>query len=206
MMRMPADENLLLGVGPRTEPPLDPLTRPRVVLPVESYHLQAAPDTADDHPSQEIEPIVGEIGLMTVNREDPSPRFNVFQDQPLTGQQAVFFDQMLPKSTNIVVAQQHVQTFLVIEAVQQIENSAVGFTHDIEAPVLPELITVANFNVGEALSIVVLEHIDKEPCISCKAIGYAAISPMTVTEEYQARSIIKKHLTRRRKNPRQLSL
>jgi len=186
MMCVTANEGLLLGTRPGTKSAFDTFARSSIMISVKTQHLQTAPDAANDHPTQEIETVIGEIGLMPVHGENSPTGACVLQHQPFACKDSVFLDPMLPKATDVVVAQQHMQAPLIMELMQQIEDCAIRLTHDVETAIFPELVTITNFDVGEPFLVVVLQHIKKELCIAGKAIGYTPISSMTITEENQA--------------------
>jgi hypothetical protein len=62
--------------------------------------------------------------------------------------------------------------------------------------VLPKLVPIPDFNVGEPFAVVVVQRMKKEVLIMRKIVCPAIVTSVTVTEENELGSVVKRNLSR----------
>jgi hypothetical protein len=137
-----------------------------------------------------VDSVTLEIDLMAVNDEDSLVGLNVLQDQPLVGCQPILLNSTVLKALDIVIAEEHMETILASEGVQQVEGASVRAPHNTEPPVLPQLIPVTDFNVGEPLAMVVRQCLEEKVLILREGIGTGVIAPVEIAEEDETRTVV----------------
>ena len=66
---------------------------------------------------------------------------------------------MTPSIMDVVIPDHDVEPPLLIESVQHIKRAPVRMEYVAESPILPQLVPVADFDVGESLAMIVSQRL-----------------------------------------------
>lgn len=80
----------------------------------------------------------------------------------------------------------HVKPVILIKAVHEPENMAVGSDNRVDASVFPKFITIAKFDIGKTILVVIFQGALKNRAVRKKIIGSVSLAPMTVAHNYDA--------------------
>jgi hypothetical protein len=192
-------------VGPADHCPLHSFQLPDAVHLAcslnETQKLQTSPHVADGKPGRPAQVVTLEVGLVSVYYKQSLAGPSVTKDQPFVGKDAILFHCDVSAVAQVVVANDQVQAILTIEAVQKIKHWRVCAANVIEAPVLPHLVAIADFDVGIAQVVVATHNVLEQVPVPGKSIGAAAVASMAVAEEYDPRGCIKGDLCGPFENP-----
>lgn len=83
---------------------------------------------------------------------------------------------------------------------QQIKDTAVRLANPIKIMVLPQLISVADLDVSESFSKIMIEGMAVNRFIGCKGIGPAAVTTMYVAKKDEPGVIVEQYVRRTAKN------
>jgi hypothetical protein len=136
------------------------------------------PEVSDHEAGDAVDPVALEIDLMPVYDKDAAIGPGVLEDQGLIGGQSTLLDSPVLESLDIMVAKDHVETIVPGERVQQIKRALMGLPHRTEASILPQLITITDFNVGETLAVVVRQSLEEEILIPREGIRARVVTPV----------------------------
>ena len=87
---------------------------------------------------------------------------------------------------DIVVAKDDMELLSILQSMEQLESPWMGFLNIDKAPVLPQLIAITHFNIGEAMARVVLQDFEKQLLVVPEGIRAGAIASVDVAEEDEA--------------------
>jgi hypothetical protein len=89
-----------------------------------------------------------------------------------------------------VIAKQEVQATVRIEAMKEIKSRPMGLQNLSKPAILPQLVTITNFYIGEATLVVVVQCPYKKHLVGGEDIVMAPITTVTIAEEHKTGVII----------------
>jgi hypothetical protein len=135
-----------------------------------------------------------------MNDKDALPGSGVPQDEPFLSEDAVFLDPVAPASPDIVVAHDEVKAILLVEPVQEVKDTSVSIPNVAKLSVLPKLVAISDFNIGEPFLVVVMQCMQEYFFISGKGICPAVVPPVTIAKKDDPASIVKENFSGRLKH------
>ena len=84
---------------------------------------------------------------------------------------------------NVVVAVNHVQPAGLIEFGQQLKGVGVGLNDGLLISIFPQLVSISQFDIGEALVVIMLQRAEKQILIGQKIIAVVSLSPMAIAHD-----------------------
>ncbi len=92
---------------------------------------------------------------------------------------------------NIVVAVDQIQSVFLMKLFEQPEHIAVNVNYIFHASVFPQFISIAQFDIGRTMSIIMLQRGKIQMLVFQKIIGGGADAPVTVAHKNVARAVRK---------------
>jgi hypothetical protein len=89
-----------------------------------------------------------------------------------------------------VVAPNQLQTIVCVKSAKQRIDFIVGSIYSAETPILPQLFSISQFHVGEALLKIVVEGIEKQATVRGKFVCGASVSSMAVAYQHDFGSVV----------------
>ena len=96
---------------------------------------------------------------------------------------AMLFGEGFPAFHHVVVPIQHIQTVFPIKLGHHPEGIAVGGNDGAHPAVFPQLVPVSQFDIGEALVVIMLQRAEKQILIGQKIIAVVSLSPMAIAHD-----------------------
>jgi len=127
---------------------------------------------------------------MPVNYKDALPGSGMSQDQPFSSGHPVLLYVIAPASLDVVVAHDEMESVLLVKPVQQVKDASMSIPNIAEPPILPQLVAISNFNIGETFSEVVSQCVKEQSFIPGKGIGSAVVPPVAVAKKSDPARII----------------
>lgn len=90
----------------------------------------------------------------------------------------------------VVVAEEQVEPPGAVEALEQVEDGVVSFADVGEAAVFEQFVAIADFDVGVALGVVVLQGVEEEDFVGDKVVRPGAVAAMGVAKEDEAGVVV----------------
>lgn len=194
-MRVTADSDELMVSHPLNYPLLNLSPFSGTGLLARGLHqakeLQWLPDVTHQQPSNYVKLIADKIGLMPVNGEDLLTSSGMPQEQSLVGNNAILLGPVALAAQDIVVAQDEVQSTLLIKFVEQIKDTLMSTPDVTKLGVLPQFVTVSKLDVREPLLVIMCQCMQEQFLVPGKGIRLAVITSVTVAEENEAGRIVK---------------
>lgn len=157
-----ADNNLVVLPHPIRDSLLKLAHLWLTLIPLYRQVAQAVPKSRRPA-GQEVQAVVDDIGLMTVDSEQLLAGLLMLQHQSLVGQEPVLEDLVVRFVLEIVVAKDEMESLVQVHMMKQIEDPPVSLSDLSERPALPELIPVAHLDVSEATALVEGKCVQEEP-------------------------------------------
>ncbi|MEZ4516567.1 MAG: hypothetical protein R3C44_06920 [Chloroflexota bacterium] len=133
----------------------------------------------------------GHIGLVTVEDQQCLISLPVGQEQAVVSGDAILPTLMLEGIVCIVIADEQIEPSVIIKPVEQVKDVMWASSDVAETAVLPELVPVANFYIGETVVKIMIECGLKYG-LCCKSVHRAVVTTMAIAEEYDAGIIIER--------------
>lgn len=174
---------------------------------VNAEELKRPPQLADQELDKSLEVDFPKIGLVPVQDKKFTTRFGMAKDQPLVdfdaGEEGFAFagrfvggpmellgDHRRIGTGQIVIAIDQVQAPFPVKPFEQFKDVMMGGVDVGERAVFEQFVAVADFDVGVAVGVVMLEGVEEEDFVGDKVIRPRAISPMGIAKKNQAGLVV----------------
>jgi hypothetical protein len=82
----------------------------------------------------------------------------------------------------------------LVKLVHLPKNMTMGLPDGFKGCILPKVIPISDFNIGETFVVIRIQRVKKEILILCKVVCPAVIPPVTIAKKNEFRRIIKRDL------------